>query len=120
MEFTFRRLAVYDKALDFLDKIDQFSEDFPDKGRYLRDCLLERALSIAASIAEGESRLLGQERSDFFCQARGALYQCVCLIELAQRRNLLQVEVAQEVINNAAGLAQMLAGFIKHPGKGHS
>ena len=118
MDFVFRKLAVYNKALDLLEKADVFSEDFPAKSRYLRERLLDRALMVAASIAESEGRRDTAERLEFFCRGRGALYESVCLIELAIRRNFLNPQAGDELIQDAVQVAYMLDGFIRHPGKG--
>jgi four helix bundle protein len=53
MAFAFEKLIVYQKAVDFADKICTATSQFPNGYYFLRDQLNRASLSISANIAEG-------------------------------------------------------------------
>jgi four helix bundle protein len=66
MAFAFEKLQVYQKAVDFADRIAALSEGFPRGYGFLADQLNRAALSIAANIAEGDGRFSKSDRLNFF------------------------------------------------------
>jgi four helix bundle protein len=51
--FAFEKLVVYQKAIDFADRVCQLTEQFPRGNSFLVDQLNRASLSIAANIAGG-------------------------------------------------------------------
>jgi four helix bundle protein len=70
LPFTFEKLLVYQKAIDFADAVCAETERFPHGYSFLRDQLNRAALSIAANIAEGNGRFTKTDRRNFFGIAR--------------------------------------------------
>lgn len=70
MSFTFEKLLVYQKAIDFADHVCQLTESFPSRYNFLVDQLNRASLSIAANIAEGNGRFTVPDRRNFFDIAR--------------------------------------------------
>ena len=68
MAFMFENLQVYQKAVDFADRISSFTEKFPRGYYFLTDQLNRAALSIAANLAEGNGRFTKPDRKNFFTQ----------------------------------------------------
>jgi hypothetical protein len=66
MAFAFEKLLVYQKAMDFSDRICQLTQTFPRGFYFLVDQLNRAALSIAANIAEGNGRFTIRDRKNFF------------------------------------------------------
>jgi four helix bundle protein len=62
MAFTFEKLIVYQKAIDFADRVCQHTEQFPRGYGFLVDQLNRAALSIATNIAEGNVRFTKPDR----------------------------------------------------------
>jgi four helix bundle protein len=89
MSFAFEKLIVYQKAIDFADKIAATTEQFPRGYGFLADQLNRASLSIATNIAEGNGRFTKADRKNFFMIARGSVQECTPLLELARRRNLI-------------------------------
>src|SRR5687767_5354846 len=89
MTFSFEKLVVYQKAIDFADAICSATEQFPRGYGFLVDQINRASLSIAANIAEGNGRFTKPDRKNFFGIARGSVQECVPLLELARRRNLI-------------------------------
>jgi four helix bundle protein len=81
MAFTFEKLFVYQKAVDFAETICALTESFPRGYGFLTDQLTRAALSIATNLAEGNGRFTQRDRRNFFGIARGSAQECVPLVE---------------------------------------
>ncbi len=57
VSLSFRKLLVYQKALEFADQVHARTERFERGYGFLADQLNRAVLSIAANIAEGNGRL---------------------------------------------------------------
>mgnify|MGYP002814444043 CR=1 FL=1 len=109
----FENLGVYQKAIDFADKTMRLAETFPRGYYYLSDQLNRAALSIATNIAEGNGRFTKADRKHFFVIARGSVQECVPLLELANRRGLIDKTMHNQSREELETLAKMLSGLIK-------
>jgi four helix bundle protein len=112
MAFAFEKLQVYQKAISFADQICTLSRDFPRGYFFLANQLNRAALSIAANIAEGNGRFTKADRRNFFGIARGSVQECVPLLELASRQQLLQADRHQQLKGDLEEIARMLSGLI--------
>ncbi|MHB0956266.1 MAG: four helix bundle protein [Pirellulaceae bacterium] len=112
MSFTFEKLLVYQKAVDFADAICACTESFPRGYGFLVNQLNRAALSIAANIAEGNGRFTKRDRRNFFGIARGSVQECVPLLELARRRTLLADDDHLDLNAKLEEIARMLSGLI--------
>ena len=112
MAFTFEKLLVYQKAIDFADGVCQLTEQFPPGYRFLVDQINRASLSIAANIAEGNGRFTVPDRRNFFGIARGSVQECVPLLELARRRQLLADDVHTQMKERLEEISRMLSGLI--------
>jgi four helix bundle protein len=113
MAFAFEKLIVYQKAIDFADNICATTSDFPKTYCFLRDQLNRASLSIAANIAEGNGRFTKADRRHFFIIARGSIQECVPLIELVRRRELIKEDKYINFRQELEELAKMISGLIK-------
>ena len=113
MAFAFEKLVVYQKAIDFADKICTATSKFPNGYYFLRDQLNRASLSISANIAEGNGRFTKNDRKHFFGIARGSVQECVPLLELAARRGFLNTGYHESLKSDLEEIAKMLSGLIK-------
>ena len=81
MAFAFEELIVYQKAVDFADRILAATEHFPRGYGFLSDQLNRASVSIAANLAEGNGRFTKPDRKHFFGIARGSIQECVPLLD---------------------------------------
>jgi four helix bundle protein len=65
MGFAFEKLAVYQRSVDLADGVCQLTENFARGYGFLTDQLNRAALSISASIAEGNGRFTLSDRRNF-------------------------------------------------------
>jgi four helix bundle protein len=112
MPFTFEKLLVYQKSVDFADAVCAHTEAFPRGYGFLVDQLNRAALSIAANIAEGNGRFTQRDRRNFFGIARGSAQECVPLLELSRRRHLLSDAHHCDLNARLEEIARMLSGLI--------
>jgi four helix bundle protein len=112
MAFAFEKLQVYQKAVAFADAICSLTKGFPRGYFFLADQLNRAALSIAANIAEGNGRFTTPDRKNFFGIARGSVQECVPLLELASRQELLEPSRQQQMKADLEEIARMLSGLI--------
>jgi four helix bundle protein len=113
MPFLFEKLEVYQKALAFAEQVSNLTGTFPRGCWYLADQLNRASLSISLNIAEGNGRWSDADRRNFFSVARGSVHECVPLIELCRRRELLEEAVCIELKDALVIVAKMLSGLIE-------
>ena len=112
MSFMFENLGVYQKAVDFANKIMALTEQSP-RGYYSLTHQLNRAaLSIATNIAEGNGPFTKADRRNFSTIARGSVHKCVPLLELGKRRAFISERVCIQMRNELQTVAKMLSGLI--------
>ena len=113
MAFSFEKLLVYQKAIDFADEVCRRTQSFARGYGFLADQLNRASLSIAANIAEGNGRFTKADRRNFFGIARGSVQECVPLLELARRRELITPSDHERLKSQLEEIARMLSGLIK-------
>jgi len=114
MAFLFENLDVYQKAIAFADEISDLTDSFSRGNFYLTDHLNRAALSIAANIAEGNSRFGKADRKNFFRISRGSAFECVPVLELCKRRKLIAEEKHKLLKDNLEEICKMLSGLINY------
>ena len=112
MTFIFEKLDVYKKAIDLAEKISDVTESFSRGNYYLSDQLNRAVLSISANIAEGNGRYHKADRINFFRIARGSAFECVPLLEVCHRKNLIGEELRRELDIQIEDISKMLSGLI--------
>ena len=112
MAFEFEKLIVYQKAVDFADEIAAATEGFPRGYGLLVDQLNRAALSIATNLAEGNGRFTKPDRRNFFTIVRGSAQECVPLLEISRRRDLVEKSAAFALKTRLEIVARMNRGRI--------
>jgi four helix bundle protein len=114
MSFIFEKLEVYQRAVDFAERIATLSKAISGQGyHHLIDQLRRAALSISLNIAEGNGRWHTKDRKNFFWIARGSVFECVPLVELCRRQELMSEEVCAELKADLKVLSKMLTALVK-------
>ena len=112
MTFAFEKLMVYQKSVDFADRVCSITSDFSARYNFLADQLNRAALSISSNIAEGNGRFTKADRKNFFGIARGSVQECVPQLELAKRRGLIDETIHTELKAQLEEISRMLSGLI--------
>ncbi len=110
----FRKLKIWEKAIDFIEEIYKITNKFPGKELYgLTSQLRRAATSIALNIAEGSGAESDREFSRFLSIAIKSNYELMCGIEIAVRLSYCSEEESRNIFKNSDELAAMIAGFKK-------
>jgi four helix bundle protein len=112
MPFMFEKLKVYQKSVDFAEKIINLTESFPKGYYFLTDQLNRASLSIATNIAEGNGRFTKRDRRNFFIISRASLQECVPLLEIAKRKQFISVVEVSDLLNQLEVISRMISGLI--------
>lgn len=110
----FRKLKVYNLAIDFVEDIYKLSSEFPADERYgLISQLRRAAVSIALNIAEGSGCGSDAEFSRFLRISIRSLYEVDAILELSIRLKFFNREKIKEIYLKRELLGRMLGQFIK-------
>ncbi len=109
--FRFEKLEVWQKAVDFADRVYAVTQRFPDDERFGLTSQMRRAsVSISSNIAEGSGRSSDRDFARFIGIAYGSLMEVVSQAQVALRRAFLPSEARDELYERAEELARMLSG----------
>lgn len=112
MAFLFEKLDVYQKAVDFADKVCELTKNFQRGNYYLMDQLNRASLSISTNIAEGNGRYHKADRINFFRIARGSAFECVPILEICQRKKLITEDQNETFKKDVEDICRMLSGLM--------
>jgi len=114
MEFTLGKLEVYNIAEKFSDDIwdivikwDYFKKDTIGKQ------LVRAADSISANIAEGYGRYFYKESKQFYFYSRGSIQETKSWLLKCLRRNLIESQICEPLMELCKKILIMLNAFIK-------
>jgi four helix bundle protein len=111
--FEFEKLRVYQKALEFIDKIYHITKIFPKEERFgLIDQFRRAAVSIALNIAEGSGGTKIEFRK-FLTIARRSVRECVAILEISFRQGYITLEIKQKLLSDCANMSKMITGLLK-------
>ena len=112
--FWFKDLQVWQRALDYADRVIELSENLNTANKHFR--LIEQiesaSASIAQNISEGKGRNSKKEFIRFLYIARGSLYETVTLLNLFQKRGWISEDKLGELEKEAFEIAGMIKGLI--------
>ncbi|MHC4213051.1 MAG: four helix bundle protein [Planctomycetota bacterium] len=112
MSFMVEKLEVYQKSVDFAEKIINLTEGFPRGYYFLSDQLNRASLSIATNIAEGNGRFTKKDRRNFFIISRASAMECVPILEITRRKNLISADQVSDLLNQLEVISRMISGLI--------
>lgn len=111
--FVFEKLRVYQKALEFVDKVYALTRLFPKEEKFgLIDQFRRAAVSIVLNIAEGSGGTK-PEFKHFIIITRRSVRECVSIIEISFRQGYINQENKTELRSECGDLSRMIAGLLK-------
>jgi four helix bundle protein len=112
--FGFKKLKVWEKALEYADQVIDVTEDLNTEKKHFR--LIEQiesaAASIAQNISEGKGRYSKKEFVRHLYIARGSLYEVITLLNLFHKRKWISEDQLQALEYNGLEIAKMIKGLI--------
>lgn len=115
MEFLFRKLIVWQKAMEFARLVYAVAKRLPTEERFaLADQLRRAASSVPSNIAEGNGRASNKDYAHFLAIARGSLYETITQIDLA--KSLGYIDDSEEIESIAAEVGRILTSLLRKYG----
>ena len=112
--FEFQNWPVYQAALDCVTHAYRVCSTLPkDSATGLRDQLRRASQSIPLNIAEGSSRYTGRDKANFFRIARGSVFECVAILDVAMKLQFVEGDLGA-LFKNLETIGRMLSGLIKY------
>jgi|SRR3989344_1514723 len=109
--FSFEKLIVYQEALDTANDIYIITQSWPKSEIFGLTSQIRRAtVSISLNIAEGSGRTKKDFRH-FLDIARVSCYECIPLIELAKRQELLLQDQFNSLYDRYSSLARKISAL---------
>jgi len=120
MAFTFEKLEVYQKSLEFVEDIEELTQDLKCKVSFsLIDQLQRSAISIPLNIAEGKGRFHKKDKINFFYISRSSIFECVPILQVLKFRNKINDDVYDKLYSKLEILSKMISGLINSIEKSH-
>ncbi len=111
---NFRKLKVYQKAIDFSVLIYELTKTFPKEELFGLTSQIRRAVvSISLNIAEGSGNKSNKEFKRFLEIALRSTYEVMSCLEIALKLNYLKEKNHKILIADADEIAAMIVGFSK-------
>jgi four helix bundle protein len=111
MSFMFEDLNVYKKAMAFMVAVYALNGTLKD--RSIKDQLRRAAMSIPLNIAEGQGRMHGRSKRQFYNIARGSLLECVPLLQACWKLGYIDGDKYTSLYDLANEIGKMLNGLIR-------
>lgn len=109
---NFKKLKVYERAIEFATRVYQLTERFPSHELYgLVSQLRRAACSIALNIAEGSGNPGGREFARFLDYSIRSGYECIACFEIAKRVGYIDEGACSAIILEVEEIISMLVGL---------
>lgn len=114
IEKPHKRLDVWQKAIDLVQKIYELTKNFPSIENYgLTNQMRRAAISVPANISEGAARQTKKEFIQFLHMAQGSLSELDTHLEIAKRLGYCKGGFVEELPTLMNDIDKMLTGLIK-------
>src|SRR5438309_2002217 len=105
--FNFENLSVYQRSIDFANEIYSTTNHWSKEHFYtIIDQLRRASLSIALNVAEGSGRTR-LEFKRFLSISRGSCFECVPIIEIAYKQNLIDEKTKDKWLEELVVIADV-------------
>jgi four helix bundle protein len=110
--FSFERLDVWQKSIDFADLVYKATRSFPDIERFgLTSQMRRAAVSVSSNIAEGSSRFSTADFARFIEIATGSVFEVVSQAFIGRREEFLSEKDFTALYAAAEEQGRMLSGL---------
>ena len=110
--FSFERLDVWKKSIDFADLVYRVTRAFPDDERFgLTGQMRRAAVSISSNIAEGSARFSKADFARFLEIATGSVFEVVSQSFISRRQAFLSEADFKTLYAAAEEQGRMLSGL---------
>lgn len=114
-DFYYRKLKVYQRAMQLVADVYRLSKQFPQSERNGLTNQIQRAvISVPSNIAEGMGRFSKKERVHFLEIANGSLMEVMCQLEAALLLGYISQQQFDELELYISEDVKMLVGLRKN------
>jgi four helix bundle protein len=113
--YTFRNLAVWQRAQELADEILDFVAELPGTrvAGVLSQQIVKSSSSIAANIAEGHGRFAAGAYRNHLSIARGSTTETISWLDLLRRRRWITSQQEEDALTKCAQIMRMLTAKMK-------
>ncbi len=109
---NFKKLKVYDKAIDLGCEVRKTLKGYPKEDMFALSQQYRRAVdSIALNIAEGSGNSSEKEFSKFLDYSIRSGYECLCCLDISLRNEFITKGRYDQLFNNTDEIIAMLIGL---------
>jgi four helix bundle protein len=105
----FRRLTVYQHAIQILPLAAEIASALPQSHANLADQLRRASVSIPLNIAEGSGKMTRPDQRRFFAIARGSAMECAAIVDACLALALVRSDRAAVANDLLASVVRMLS-----------
>ena len=111
---NFRKLKIYQRAIEFVVEIYELSRTFPTEELYgLTSQIRRAATSVSLNIAEGSGNNSEKEFKRFLEFSLRSAYEVMACLEIALKLKYVKKNDFDRLISQADEIAAMITGFSK-------
>jgi four helix bundle protein len=112
MRHNFKKLKIWEKAMDLSDKIYSYTEGLPAKERYnLIDQLNRCSVSIPSNIAEGSGKRTKNHFAEFLSTSLTSTFEAETQLLICQRRKYGNLSELKMLLDETSELQKMIYNF---------
>ena len=113
-EFSFERLKVYQKAIEFVNTLFSICDKFPQKLQYsLADHLRKTGISIINNIAEGSDKRFVNEKKRFYEHSLDSARECIPMLTICIKQSIISSSNHDKLREDCIVICKMLRKLIK-------
>ena len=110
--FTFEKLEVWKKAINFADLVYEVTKAFPGDERFgLTNQMRRAAVSVSSNIAEGSAKFSKKDFARFIETASGSVFEVVSQAFISRRQRFLAESDFSRLYTAAEEQGRMLSGL---------
>jgi four helix bundle protein len=112
MAHNFKKLAIWQKAMDLSDLIFTYTESIPNRERYnLIEQLNKCSVSIPSNIAEGSGKRTNKHFAEFLSTSLSSAYEAETQLLICHRRKYGEQKELEQLLNSITELQKMIFNF---------
>jgi len=113
-DHDFRKLLVWQRALQFCAEIYRYSSFFPRSEQFgLCDQIRRAVVSIALNISEGAGSGSNKEFIRFLHMAKRSAYEVMTAIEIANKLGYASTQDTKKLLKELSEISAMIVGLIQ-------
>lgn len=113
-KFSFEKLEVYQKAVEFTNEVFGITMHFNKEIQYsLGDQFRRAALSLCNNLAEGSDKQTKNSKIQFYGYALDSTRECIPMITLSQMQSQIGENTAENLRNKCIHICNMLSKLIR-------